>query len=95
MKKPSSKWHAISIVLQKTSCAASTLCRNERFLSTKAPGLPLRDCDRAADCQCKFKHHEDRRGVVRRTDDVHRGIRSDFVERNRRSPRARRTMDGR
>ena len=54
MKKMSSKWHAISIVLQETSCAAAAQCRSKRFLSTQIPSLPLRDCDRAAGCPCKY-----------------------------------------
>jgi hypothetical protein len=95
MKKMSSKWHAVSIVLQGTSCAAATLCRSRRFLSAQLPSLPLRDCDRAADCPCKYKHYEDRRAGVRRSDDVHRDLRSEFVDRNRRSTRGRRTVDGR
>lgn len=95
MKKMSSKWHAVSIVLQGTSCAAATLCRNQRFLSTQIPALPLRECDRAAGCPCKYKHYEDRRAALRRTDDVHRDLRSEFLEGNRRVIRGRRTVDGR
>ena len=95
MKKMSSKWHAVSIVLQGTSCAAATLCRNKRFLAAQLPALPLRDCDKAAGCPCKYKHYEDRRAALRRTDDVHRDLRSEFLERNRRSARGRRTVDSR
>jgi hypothetical protein len=95
MKKPSSKWHAITIVLQESSCAAATLCRSKRFLSTQIPSLPMRDCDRAANCPCKYKHHEDRRAGRRRTDDVHRDLRSEFLDRNRRATRGRRTVDSR
>jgi len=95
MKKMSSKWHAVSIVLQGTSCAAATLCRNKRFLSSQLPSLPLRDCDKSATCPCKYKHYEDRRAGVRRTDDVHLDLRSQFLERNRRATRGRRTVDSR
>jgi hypothetical protein len=95
MKKMSSKWHAVTIVLQGTSCAAATLCRNKRFLSTQIPALPLRECDRASGCPCKYKHYEDRRTGLRRTDDVHRDLRSEFRETNRRSARGRRTVDSR
>jgi hypothetical protein len=95
MKKMSSKWHAVSIVLQGTSCAAAALCRNKRFLAAQLPALPLRDCDKTAGCPCKYKHYEDRRAALRRTDDVHRDLRSDFLERNRRSARGRRMVDSR
>jgi hypothetical protein len=95
MKKMSSKWHAVSIVVQGASCAAATLCRNKRFLSTQIPQLPLRDCDKAGGCPCKYKHYEDRRAGVRRTDDVHRDLRSEFLESNRRAARGRRAVDSR
>lgn len=95
MKKMSSKWHAVSIVLQGTSCAAATLCRNKRFLSNQLPALPMRDCDRSGSCPCKYKHYEDRRAGVRRTDDVHRDLRSEYLVQNRRSARGRRTVDSR
>jgi hypothetical protein len=95
MKKPSSKWHAISIVVQEVSCATATLCRNKRFLSAQVPALPMRDCDRAATCPCKFKHYEDRRAAVRRTEGVYRDLRSQFLEDNRRSSSGRRQVDSR
>ena len=95
MKKMSSKWHAVTIVLQGTSCSAAALCRNQRFLSAQVPALPMRDCDRAANCPCKFKHHDDRRAGVRRTDDVRHDLRSEFIESNRRAVRGRRTVDSR
>ena len=95
MKKMSSKWHAISIVLHETSCAAAAQCRSKRFLSTQIPALPLRDCDRAAGCQCKYKHYDDRRATIRRSDDVHRDLRSEFRESNRRATRGRRAVDSR
>jgi len=95
MKKPSSKWHAVTIVMQGTSCAAAAMCRNSRFLSSEVPPLPLRDCDRAGACPCKFKHYDDRRAGVRRSDDVHRDLRSEYLVQNRRATRGRRTIDSR
>jgi hypothetical protein len=95
MKKPSSKWHAISIVVQESSCATAALCRNKRFLSAQVPMLPMRECDRAASCPCKFKHFEDRRAAVRRTDDVRHDLRSEFIVSNRRAVQGRRSVDSR
>jgi hypothetical protein len=95
MKKMSSKWHAISIVLHESSCAAAAQCRSRRFLATQIPALPLRECDRATGCNCKYKHYDDRRAALRRSDDVHRDLRSEFIERNRRSSRGRRAVDSR
>jgi hypothetical protein len=95
MKKPSSKWHAITIVVQESSCASAAMCRSKRFLSAQVPMLPMRDCDRAATCPCKFKHYEDRRAAVRRTDGVYHDLRSQFLENNRRSSGGRRGVDNR
>jgi hypothetical protein len=95
MKKMSSKWHAVTIVMAPTSCAAAALCRHKRFLSTQVPSLPLRECDRSASCACKFKHHDDRRAGVRRTDDVHPDLRSQYLAQNRRATRGRRSVDSR
>jgi hypothetical protein len=97
VKKPSTKWHAVTVVLHTTSCAAATLCRNQRFLATGAPALPLPDCDHAATCPCTYKHHEDRRSGVRRTDDLRRETKAETetVERNRRTARGRRAIDHR
>jgi hypothetical protein len=94
-KKMPAKWHAVSIVLEGNSCAAAAMCRNKKFLSAQLPMLPLRDCDRSASCPCKYKHFDDRRSGLRRGDDVHRGMRSDFIESNRRSKRGRRAVDSR
>ena len=55
-----SKFHAVSIKVPKTACAAAKALTGERFLSTEAPTLPLPGCD-APDCNCCFVHHKDRR----------------------------------
>jgi hypothetical protein len=94
MKNRSSKWHAISIVLQESSCAAAALCRHQRFLSAQVPMLPLRDCDNAAGCPCKFRHFEDRRAGSRRTETAFHAARSQFLINNRRSSGGRRAADG-
>ena len=76
MKIPrkTTKWHAVSVVVQTSSCAAATLCRNVRYLATDAPRLPLPACDRAHECKCTFRHYEDRRASAkRRSDDVGAG----------------------
>ena len=67
MKKTSSKWHAVTVVLHGPSCAAAALCRNSRFLS-RSSALPLRVAPPAMPLH--FRHYEDRRNGPRRTDDV-------------------------
>jgi hypothetical protein len=65
----SNKWHAVSIALCPRACSAARKSHGIRFLSKDAPVLPLPDC-RAPLCTCRFRHHEDRRGSLRRAADI-------------------------
>jgi hypothetical protein len=38
-----------------------------RLLSVEAPRLPIVGCTLAQNCQCRYQHHEDRRGGPRRS----------------------------
>ena len=58
--KNKSKYHAVSIKPGAYSCSAVNRMAGQRFLASQAPDLPLRDCD-AAECDCHFVHHDDRR----------------------------------
>jgi len=89
------KWHAVKVGLQGTSCALATLCRRERFLASEAPALPLPGCDRPETCPCTYRHYTDRRAGPRRTDDLPRNPKPEVVDRNRRAARGRRTVDTR
>jgi hypothetical protein len=53
-------YHAVSIKFGEQACEAARALSGRRFLSSAAPRLPLADCD-AAQCGCRFLHHEDRR----------------------------------
>ena len=53
-------YHAVSIKLGERACEAAQAMSGRRFLSSAAPRLPLADCD-AAQCYCRFMHHNDRR----------------------------------
>jgi hypothetical protein len=64
-RKPHNRWHAVIIAAPADACAAAKECRGKRFLSAEAPWLPLEGCD-VARCQCKYRHHADRRGAPRR-----------------------------
>jgi hypothetical protein len=85
------KWHAVTVVLQTSSCAAAAMCRATRFLSNEAPRLPLTGCDHPETCECKYRHYQDRRSGARRAGDV--GV-SD-AERPPRERRERRESKGR
>ena len=58
--KKKSKYHAVSIKPGAYSCSAVNRMAGQRFLASKAPDLPLSDCD-ADECDCHFVHHDDRR----------------------------------
>jgi hypothetical protein len=93
MKKGPSKWHAVTVVLHATSCAAATLCRNARFLAQEAPMLPLPECPNRPGCRCVYRHFDDRRNGPRRTEDLKGGLKSDTPPKNRRALRGRRARD--
>src|SRR5262245_25048804 len=93
-RKPSSKWHGVTIVLQTSSCAAAALCRNTRFLSKEAPRLPLKECDHPDSCKCTYRHFEDRRTGPRRGAEL--GVSgSAGPDGERRKARGRRAQDKR
>lgn len=95
VKKRTSRWHAVTVVLHDTSCAAATLCRNVRFLAHEAPHLPLPDCPNGGKCRCVYRHFEDRRTNPRRTADMSGALPSETPKTNRRQTRGRRAEDKR
>lgn len=62
-------YHAVSIVPGRNACAAVYRFSGHRFLSRQAPPLPLPTCD-AFQCECRFRHHKDRRTGARRRSDI-------------------------
>ena len=54
------QFHAVSIRFAPGACEAARKMEGRRFLSNAAPKIPLPECD-AAECKCRFKHHQDRR----------------------------------
>jgi hypothetical protein len=69
--KPKVKtFHAVEIRCTPESCAAARKLEGKRYLSNQSPPqLPLAECDRAAQCHCRYVHHPDRR-----TDDDRRAF---------------------
>lgn len=53
-------YHAVSIRFTEVACDAAKEMAGSRFLANAAPRLPLPECD-AANCECRFAHHKDRR----------------------------------
>jgi hypothetical protein len=88
--RPPKSWHAVSIVPKGASCEAAHAMRSKRFLSAEAPRLPLTQCTNSKSCICAYKHHEDRRGQPRRSDETAGLRRSAKVTEERRSSGDRR-----
>lgn len=64
-----SEFHAVSINYTSDACQAAKDELGKRHLSAEAPLLPLRQCDRPDQCDCRYKHYDDRRGKPRRRSD--------------------------
>jgi hypothetical protein len=91
-REPRNRWHAVAIVPGATHCQAAEAAKGRRFLSSQAPILPLRDCD-IASCSCKYRHHEDRRGAPRRSEENRSGGLRSRTGVDRRNSRGRRETD--
>lgn len=83
---------AVSIRHTGSCCNAVRAVETQRFLSAEAPGLPLADCSTPNRCQCKYRHHTDRREDPRRDTEVGLPDRG-FAGLNRRFLSGRRTSD--
>jgi len=77
----SNPYHCVELKIPYNACEAVEKFHGKRFLSAQAPQLPLPDCDQQ--CNCKFKHHNDRRVEDRRDAFSPGGIHYDG-EKNRR-----------
>jgi hypothetical protein len=84
----SEPYHAVSIKPGLKCCQAARQFGNHRFLSAKAPRLPLPGCD-SAQCTCRYTHFADRRtGLDRREPvDYSRPVQLAFPNRRRRGGR--------
>ncbi len=62
-------WKGVVILAEDGACAAAIKLRGQRFLSRSAPRLPLAECTKQDQCECKYRHVTDRRGPPRRAED--------------------------
>ncbi len=60
ISKRKKEFGAVSIKIGPRACSAAKYLKGKRFLSSKAPALPLYKCD-VSDCQCKYDYYKDRR----------------------------------
>jgi hypothetical protein len=61
------RFHAVSILHGEQCCAQVKALQGVRLLSAEAPRLPLVGCTMGPNCQCRYQHHDDRRGGPRRS----------------------------
>lgn len=59
-------FHCVELRYRSDACDAVKRFEEMRFLSGKAPEIPVQGCD-AAKCSCRYVHHEDRRHSDRRS----------------------------
>ena len=64
-----SEYHAVSICCGDGACEAAREKVGARYLSAAAPLLPLAQCDRPDECECRYQHYDDRRSTARRGTD--------------------------
>jgi hypothetical protein len=57
-------WHSVSIIRGRQACAAVVALNGRKWLSAEAPQLPIKGCDKP--CDCRYRHHADRRSEERR-----------------------------
>jgi hypothetical protein len=60
------RFHAVTVMPGADACEQARSLLGVRVLSAEAPKLPIAGCDRPDDCDCRFKHHDDRRAGQRR-----------------------------
>ena len=92
--KPSvTSYHAVAIRCGKTPCQAAQDNQIQRYLSAEAPLLPLEQCDRPDQCNCRYQHYEDRRGGPRRRSEHGLPGEADSERLERRNEKDRRAND--
>ena len=88
-----SPFHAVEIRCTKNACQAAQDTRGKHYLSAEAPRLPLDQCDRPDQCQCRYQHYEDRRGDSRRDAESGSPTQSDAERVERRKAKGRRAEE--
>lgn len=86
-------FHAVAIRCSQNACQAAKDSQLERHLSAEAPLLPLPQCDRPEQCQCRYQHFEDRRSGSRRTSEGGLTNQSNSDREERRRIKSRRAED--
>jgi hypothetical protein len=94
VEKPrTSPYHAVAIRCGKKACQAAQDKLGERHLSSDSPFLPLDQCDRPDQCECRYQHYEDRRSDSRRSSEQGLPAQTDSERVERRYAKDRRAQD--
>jgi hypothetical protein len=91
-KKARLRYHCVEIIAGPGGCKAAVELKQQRLLSAGAPLLPLATCDTPEKCECRYRHHDDRRAGPRRAAEVGKNVRP-WHEKNRRKGHGRRESD--
>lgn len=59
-------FYAASVVPDEAACAAALATAGQRYLASEAPRIPLPDCTKPLQCQCRLARFNDRRRTDRR-----------------------------
>ncbi len=59
-----SRYHCVELIIPYDACDAAMKLHGKRFLPADAPSIPLAKCNQR--CECRFRHHDDRRHAQRR-----------------------------
>ncbi len=86
------KYHCVEVMAGPDGCGAAAKLKGVRLLSADAPRLPLATCDMPGHCNCRYRHHDDRRAGPRRAPEKGMLARP-WAYTNRRKVRGRRDAD--
>jgi hypothetical protein len=62
----SSAFYAVALVPEEHACAAALAASDQRYLAQEAPRIPLPECTKPLQCQCRIARFNDRRKTDRR-----------------------------
>ena len=86
------RYHCVEIIAGPGGCKAAVELTKQRLLSADAPRLPLATCDTPGQCDCRYRHHDDRRAGPRRAVEKGLNVRP-LAAASRRKARGRREAD--
>src|SRR6185437_12845657 len=59
-------FYAVEVVAEEDACASALATAGQRYLAQDAPRIPLPECTRPLQCQCRLARFNDRRKTDRR-----------------------------